>query len=162
MMTFDVTDPTLSWRSIEEQVIPEPQNQWVADPGSLTELLIRHSEKRFRVNVLSEAWQSLSCDVFSGVESDYWSRKVQLVGKGEVWVAAHTLIPKASISGVLEEVVMLGTKPLGGFLFEQPNLTRTRFECCEWAQGSWGRRSLFKLDEQEVLVAEFFLPALFN
>lgn len=88
-----------------------------------------------------------------------WSRKVVLMGNNTPWVAAHTLVPQECLHGKLAQIQRLQTKPLGAFLFSHANLVRAKLDVTSVA-GGWGRCSLFLLDWQPVLVAEFFLPAL--
>ena len=71
---------------------------------------------------------------------------------------AHTLVPQHSLVGKLKEILILDTKPLGEYLFQEKHLLRSTFEIINYESGLWGRRSLFFLYRKQVLVAEFFLP----
>lgn len=73
---------------------------------------------------------------------------------------AHTLIPEHSFESPLQEVLSLNVKPLGEYLFNQPNLIRTEMDVTAGNSDTWGRRSLFYLFGKPILVAEFFLPGL--
>lgn len=88
-----------------------------------------------------------------------WSRKVVLLGRGQPWVTAHTLVPASSLRGSLRRLRYLDEQPLGQFLFRQPSLRRGQLELAPTGEG-WGRRSLFYVEGKPLLVAEFFLPAL--
>lgn len=90
----------------------------------------------------------------------FWSRKVTLVGCGQPWVQAHTLIPAHSFESPLREVMSLNEKPLGEYLFNQPDLIRLEMDVTVVNSDTWGRRSLFYLFGKPILVAEFFLPSL--
>ncbi len=88
-----------------------------------------------------------------------WSRKVLLRCGETPWVAAHTLIPMSSMVGALKQLRSLRDRPLGEFLFQDPQLQRLQLEIAQ-SDELWGRRSLFYLRHKPILVAEFFLPAL--
>ena len=83
-----------------------------------------------------------------------------MFGNGEPWVFAHTLIPKHSLGGDLGDVILLGEKPLGEYLFSQRGLSRSEIEVTKVDEESWGRRSWFFLESKPVMVAEYFLPSL--
>lgn len=156
------------WRSIKQQ-FPKPDNQyapWLLAPGSLTKKLQSISDGSFFVSVLSEGWVYRSVPG-SGLSQNgpqkilMWSRRVLLGGHGENWVAAHSLIPVTTLHGANRQLIHLGNKPLGGFLFKQRGLTRGDTQICRY-KDCWGRRSLFFLDNKSLLVAEFFLPELIH
>lgn len=75
---------------------------------------------------------------------------------------AHTLVPEHSLFSPLKQVLELNTKPLGEYLFSHPDLIRTGLDITSYKGDSWARRSLFFLHSKPVMVAEFFLPALFE
>jgi chorismate lyase len=166
----DISDASLDWHQRgERQFSPsEAWSRWLFDPGSLTQLLIQKSGGDFRVQVRAEQWVSLpsselrSC--FGPLEDGhkFWSRKVALVGNGNVWVLAHTLIPEISLMSPLKRVLELNQKPLGEYLFSHPDLIRSGMEITQTPGGSWGRRSLFYLFGKPIMVAEFFLPAILD
>ena len=101
-------------------------------------------------------------------------REVALVCNGEIWVIARSIIPRRSLVGSCKHLSSLGNRPLGATLFKDPTLSRTLFEVCQlqvkqlpdfpWdtqkAQEAcfWGRRSVFRLRGQVLLVSEIFLP----
>jgi len=157
----------LRWRPIHQHPIrPDAAwRHWLLDAGSLTQRLIRLSEGDFRVHVLEERWQTVPVPRLKGVlpahllQQRMWSRKVILLGQGEPWVLAHSLVPQASLSGPLRWLPKLENRPLGAFLFRHKQLHRGVMELAP-AQDSWGRRSVFTLQGNPLLVAEFFLPAL--
>tara|TARA_R100000093_G_scaffold70585_2_gene44084 strand:- start:635 stop:964 length:330 start_codon:yes stop_codon:yes gene_type:complete len=99
-------------------------------------------------------------------------REVILMGKGEPWVFARSLLPLSSLKGRLRQLRHLNTRPLGGFLFRQPDLEREPMEISRLKPGQryvppslqrgetlWGRRSVFRLEGRPLLVSEVFLPA---
>ena len=71
----------------------------------------------------------------------------------------------------------LGTRPLGELLFADPSMRRETMEIAVLGRGTalyrlalrgvpvrptaiWGRRSVFRLDRQPLLVNEIFLPGI--
>ncbi|MGB4247034.1 MAG: chorismate lyase [Pseudohongiellaceae bacterium] len=159
----------LLWRSVS-QVLPRPNpvlQSWLLDPGSLTLRLKQQSAGQFRVVVIEEGWVKrqlpalLQCFPASVVRERMWSRRVLLQCGDTPWVAAHSLIPVSSMNGELKRLRHLHNKPLGEFLFRHPELRREQLEITRTAD-IWGRRSLFHLYGKPILVAEFFLPALFR
>ena len=156
------------WPVAGEAVTAMPANarDWLFDSGSLTARLKTLSEGKFAVEVVDESWlvfpelrfRSRFGPVAPGHR--FWSRRVVLLGNGVPWVFANTLIPTHSLCGDLEQIIRLGTRPLGEYLFSQPELSRSEIEIKEIAEQSWGRRSWFFLNAKPVLVAEYFLPAL--
>lgn len=150
------------------RVLPRPESvlqSWLLDPGSLTLRLKEQSAGQFRVVVLEEGWVKrqlpglLQCFPASVVREQMWSRRVLLQCGDTPWVAAHSLIPVSSMEGELKRLRHLHTRPLGEFLFRNPQLRRERLELTH-VESVWGRRSLFQLYGKPLLVAEFFLPAL--
>jgi chorismate--pyruvate lyase len=150
------------------QVVPRPQpllQSWLLDPGSLTSRLKALAGSRFNVRVLEECWirhtspSLLQCFEPHVARQRLWSRKVLLQCGDTPWVAAHSLIPVSSMQGPLKRLRRLDERPLGEFLFRDPALRRYQLELTHSAS-VWGRRSLFYLHDQPLLVAEFFLPAL--
>lgn len=139
---------------------------WLLDSGSLTARLKSLSDDDFAVSVSSESWEMLADDAFRArfgdvpVGQKFWSRKVILSGRGEDWIFAHTLVPESALDGELGEVLQLGRRPLGEWLFEQRGLQRSPIEICRLNEEVWARRSWFFVDGKPLLVAEFFLPAL--
>ncbi len=105
-------------------------------------------------------------------------REVYLKCADNLCVYARSVIPLCTLQGEHRRLKYLGNKPLGEYLFASPNLHR---ETIEWSKLSansallqslaqhlietdsqiWGRRSLFKIDKNPLIVSEFFLPHLF-
>jgi chorismate--pyruvate lyase len=164
----DIADPALQWKPLEHcWPKPDPQwRSWLLDPGSLTQILVKKSEGDFRVELIEEGWVNggsdalLDCLGPAMAKQEMWSRKVVLLGKGEPWVTAHTLVPRISLEGPLKSILELNDRPLGEFLFSHPELIRTGLELAAVPNGGWGRRSCFYLFDSPILVAEYFLPQL--
>lgn len=168
ILSPDISNTEFDWQPLaSHSMVPSAiLRQWLQDEGSLTKQLTALSANQFQVKLVSEAWVHLvQSDLLGqfgpvGQGHRFWSRKVLLLGKGEEWVAAHTLIPEHSFLSPLQQVMRLQSKPLGEFLFSHPDLLRSEMVFTPAAEQGWGRRSLFFLYQKPVMVAEFFLPAL--
>lgn len=158
------------------QAGPRLLRSWLMDQGSLTAKLVRASGGHFRVSVLSQELlrPRPSEQWILGLGAGRWAlvREVVLWGEGRPWVFARSLVPLTSLSGRLRQLRHLQTRPLGGFLFSQPDLERGAIElsCMPPGRSSvparlqgeqvlWGRRSVFRLDAKPLLVSEVFLPS---
>ncbi len=155
---------------------PRPLRAWLLDQGSLTAKLMHLSGGDFRVQVLRQtlARPRPSEQLLLGVPAGQWAlvREVALWGRSEPWVFARSLIPLTSLTGRLRQLRRLDSRPLGGFLFAQPDLVRGAMQISrigpqrayvpsELQQNTdlWGRRSVFELERKPLLVSEVFLPA---
>ena len=152
-----------------------PFHPWLLDPHSLTARLQTLSRDNFAVSVVDESWQDVTqpelLERFGRKEEEngraqFWSRKVVLTGCDEPWVVAHTLVPRVEGPssecglGALGEILSLGSRPLGEWLFAQADMTRSPIELCRVDKHTWGRRSVFFTAAGTVMVIELFLPAL--
>lgn len=153
--------------------------QWLFDSGSLTARLMDHCSGEFSVKVISIKRAAPTPDEIAALgmspRSHAIIREVHLCCNNEPLVYARTIIPVSSLRGALRGLALLGNKPLGVVLFSDKSMRRKPMEitsvkpghkCYAWSQSMrhatvWGRRSVFSLKQQELLVSEFFLPALF-
>lgn len=168
----DIADPRLQWTSIDalstDSGLDHAARAWLTAPGSLTRLLKASSAGQFRVEVQEEGQRTVdSLELraeFGPLAPDhgFWSRRVMLLGDEQPWVLAHTLLPAHSQLSPLAQVISLGSKPLGEFLFEHPQLHRGDMQVAHLQGRIWGRKSLFFLFGKPIMVAEFFLPALLS
>ncbi len=158
------------YRQVPNQVLAAPWRHWVLAPGSLTKRLILASGGDFRVQVRQQHWarpwpsEQRALGLAPGQLA--LVREVALLGQGEVWVEARTLIPATTLRGPRRRLANLGTTPLGAYLFKCRSMRRGPLQIAARPAGhdnlapAWGRRSLFYLAECPLLVSEFFLPAL--
>jgi len=155
--------PRQRWRRPPPATLPT----WLDEPGSLTARLVALAQGRFRVRVLAEGWarptpEERRCLGLHDREQA-WVREVMLLGDGQPWVRARSILPRASLVGVGRRLTRLGDRSLGGLLFRDPALRRGDIACaCLDMEGQpvWARRSKLMLRGHPVLVAEAFLPAL--
>ncbi len=160
---------------------PRELHPWLISKDSLTQRLIKISEGHFRVQLLAAGWQRPLHNErrLLGLGSDEYAfvRQVYLLGREQVWVYARSVIPRATAQGPLKSLTHLGTRPLGEVLFTNPRIRRGRLQIARIAPGQamyneasghgeltrspvWGRRSLFWLRHDPLLVSEIFLPAI--
>ena len=163
----------MKWQPLS-RVYPKPAaplREWLADRGSLTDRLIRHSDGEFRVGILRKHWGRCRPDESKALRIPphhrVLVREVILYGKQQPWVYARSILPACSLQHSLKYLGRLGNKPLGAVLFSDPFLQRSEIEitCLQpgdlpvsTTQVVWGRRSVFCLQHQLLLVSEIFLP----
>ncbi|RYU63123.1 chorismate lyase [Methylolobus aquaticus] len=169
---------TLSGLSAREH--PSLRN-WLQERGSLTRRLRALCGPSFRVAVLGEAWRQPfhgeAARLRSHPRRRVWTREVALLAGDRPLIVARSLMPHGMLRGRHAALIRLGQRPLGDWLFTNPDLTRLALEFArvqpeQWhglppladAGGTavWGRRALYRIGRQRLLVCEFFLPALFR
>lgn len=162
--------PWQAHSQLQHRVQPRALRQWLLDRGSLTERLIATSEGQFRVEVLQQQWGVASRDEAQllGLKPRQAAliREVILYGRQQPWVYARSVLPAKSLGHSLRHLKQLGNKPLGAVLFSDPTMQRGDIEIAQLEPGLlplvdspvWGRRSVFFLHKQPLLVSEIFLP----
>lgn len=161
--------------------IPADCLNWLLEPGSLTRRLVQAcGHHPFRVKLRAERYQYVTLDesralgVSNGIK--VLVREVQLLCDESPWVYARSLIPVTSLKGPLQRLKRQGSRSLGATLFADRTLRRGPLEirCVDAAEvpvemdgggkrvNVWGRRSVFHVQNQPLLVSEYFLPALFK
>ncbi|OOZ37349.1 chorismate--pyruvate lyase [Solemya velesiana gill symbiont] len=169
------------WRRLRHAQVPGSVYHWLKDTGSLTARLKGACHGGFRVRVLSQGWGKplYSERRLLGMRLGEQAivREVELLCGGAPWVFARTLIPASSLRGPARRLTMLGDRPLGEVLFSDPHMHRGATEVArlqprhplfhvataslkEQPGEIWGRRTLFHLSRQPLLVNEIFLPGL--
>lgn len=149
---------------------------WLFNQDSLTRRLTRLSDNGFSVTPLLEGWQPLRDDECAALglpaASEGWVREVYLRGHGDKWVFARSVAARSALQAGGLHMDELGTRSLGELLFSDPAFARGPLQICRYpaawlptadaAQGLWARRSLFSRGPLSVVVAEVFLPNLWN
>jgi len=104
-------------------------------------------------------------------------RQVHLMCGATPWVYARTIIPPQTFTRLSHRFTTLGARSLGAMLFSDPTLRRDQVEVAcltphdplyeratidldKKPDRMWGRRSIFWLGGNPLLVCEFFLPAI--
>lgn len=165
--------------------LPYRHRLWLLDSGSLSARLVRASDNHFRVQVLSQNWQSARLDEYRllGIKPGQRCliREVLLLCHEQPWVYARSVLPVTSLVGKLRHLRQFGTQPLGQLLFNTPGMQRNPFEIAQilpaqlppaarsmdrdnlklntQSEPAWGRRSRFTLYHKPLVVSEIFLPA---
>ncbi|WP_343047472.1 chorismate--pyruvate lyase family protein [Pseudomonas akapageensis] len=149
---------------------------WLFDQGSLTRRLTQLSADHFSVTPLHEGWAPLRDDECLALElppqSIGWVREVYLRGHGQPWVFARSVASRSALEQGGLNMDELGTRSLGELLFCDQAFTRRAIEACHYPatwlppeharEGLWARRSRFDRDGLSLLVAEVFLPAMWQ
>ena len=164
------------WRRFDSSQLPPATRHWLLDEGSLTAILQAACGNRLRVRVLRQAWQRPRASerraLGLGTHEVALVREVLLECAGEPWVFARSIMPAATLRGRLRHLRRFGERSLGALLFATRGLRREPFELARVAathrivpaalapaEPVWGRRSVFRVGGEPLLVAEFFLPA---
>ena len=156
--------------------LPTAVQSWTYETGSLTQRLRRTYGSAVKVDVLWQQWQTpfrteqqrlhLPARVHALV------REVLLHASGKPLILARTVIPQDTITFAHSNLAKLGTRPLGEVIFAYPKLARLQLDVCLVKQNAWlpatqdlagidqpvwGRRTVYGLQHQHLLVSEFFL-----
>lgn len=168
----------ITWHSADTPpaLLTPVQRQWLFDDGSLTRRLQALSADRFSVTPLHEGWQTLRDDECDALQidrgSEGWVREVYLRGADCPWVFARSVAARSALEGSGVDLAQLGSRSLGELLFSDSAFSRGELQACiypaAWlpaevrAPALWARRSCFCRGELGVLVAEVFLPTLWQ
>ena len=150
--------------------------EWLFHQDSLTRRLTALSADHFSVTPLFEGWQALRDDECIALElpahSIGWVREVYLRGHGQPWVFARSVASREALQQSGLHMDELGTRSLGELLFCDPAFERGPLQVCVYpavwlptadaAEDLWGRRSCFGRGPLKILVAEVFLPTLWQ
>ena len=150
--------------------------EWLFHPDSLTRRLTALSAGHFSVTPLFEGWQALRDDECAALDlpaaSVGWVREVYLLGHDQKWVFARSVAGRDALQQSGLHMDELGTRSLGELLFCDPAFARGTLQVCvypaTWLPAAdavadlWGRRSCFSRGPLKILVAEVFLPTLWQ
>jgi len=159
--------------------LPAELQSWLQETGSLTKRLRGLYGAQFGVSVLFHQHKPATideCRLLALPPAHYQLiREVLLHADGKPLVLARTILPAATIEVAHRNLSHLGSKPLGEVIFAYPDLERRQrqFSCAQtnvWSsslqaqlavnQATWGRRTVYAIHKQPLLVAEFFLPGI--
>jgi len=161
--------------------VPVALLDWLLDPASLTRRLQRTCKGEFRVVPVEQHWQRPMLNEAQALgvlpHERCFVREVRLLCDDQPWVFARTVIPVRTLTGPRRRLLRLGNKPLGAVLFadrsmvrsgieiarllpEQPLFVRATAGLSPLPTSIRGRRSVFFLNHQPLLVSEIFLPAI--
>lgn len=163
------------------QRLPANVQSWIFETGSLTQRLRSHYGNRFGVKILLQCWHKPFIDErqLLALPDHHYTliREVLLQADNVPLILARSIIPQATISVAHRNLSHLGTRPLGEVIFAYPNLQRRVLELTQvptqcWSQYSqanfplhqpiWGRRTVYAIPAEPLLVSEFFMPAVLD
>jgi len=161
--------------------MPAPVQSWVYEPGSLTRRLRDRYGAAFTVKLVFQYWRRpFHCErelLHLGCSHQALIREVILSANEKPLLLARTVIPRATLKGTQRILSRLGNRPLGEVIFSYPKLQRMEMDYSQlkplcWTndivhridikEPVWGRRTIYRIKESEMLVNEFFLPELIN
>ncbi|MEY1660760.1 chorismate--pyruvate lyase family protein [Isoalcanivorax beigongshangi] len=164
----------LHWQPAQQRRLPPLVRDWLLDTGSLTARLRRHG--RFAVRLLQEGISAPTATEarFAGLSARQHARirEVELLLDDQPMVYARSVLPLTSLTGANRVLGHMARRSLGWELFRLPMASRDavwitevdgeRLPHPQSGEQLWGRESLFRKRGQPILVAEFFLPALWT
>jgi chorismate lyase len=172
------TDP--NWKTNRpglRHTLPTDACSWIYEAGSLTKRLRCYYGDSFAVKILFHHWKPAflsECRQLHLPHQQYnLVREVLLHANDKPLILARTILPEKTIRVAKRNLSHLGTRPLGEVIFSYPDLQRLQLEVCElnptdWSnqlrnevaleQSIWGRRTVYAIKHQPMLVSEFFLP----
>ena len=163
--------------------MPHAMRDWLLDSASLTLRIKSYCQNNqlgcFSVRLLSQGMAIPSNDEVQRLKIK--NRRYALIREVVLYcgetplIYARTVIPVNTLTGPQRRLGHLGSRPLGEFLFAQPELQRDVMEIAQVKPGHqlydsalnciaqnpgyfWARRSVFRLGKKPLLVAEVFLP----
>jgi len=157
--------------------LPASVASWTYEPGSLTRRLRSHYGNAVKVRILYHRRLTPFLSerkLLQQPEHRYCLIREVLLHAGEVpLILARTIIPEQTIQAAHRTLSHLGTRPLGEVIFSYPDLERwelqvTRLAPSDWSPAAlawgaiaapvWGRRTVYAIMHQPLLVNEFFMP----
>ena len=166
--------PAPRWRPLAHLAAPAAVTDWLADDGSLTHRLRKHG--RFAVTPLRQMVAPPRHDEarLLGLRPRRAAliREVILTLDGEPAVFARSVLPLRTLTGANRVLGHMARRSLGAELFRRPKARRCEVWGAMFPPATlpvtvdqtpvWGRQSLFRKRGKPLLVAEVFLPGLFN
>ncbi len=160
-----------------KQTLPTNIHSWVYEKNSLTRRLKKTYGNDFAVEILFHRWKPAflsECDLLNLPHQQFnLIREVLLHANGRPLILARTILPENTIKIAKRNLSHLGTKPLGEVIFAYPKLERLDLHISHipyslWTDDLtkrvtiepfvWGRRTVYAIQKQKMLVSEFFMP----
>lgn len=172
------------WRnrgSLRRSAVSQEMRTWLFNDTSLTARLVANCKEVFRVEVLRQRYARVQRNEERLLNMPHRQRallrEVYLYCGAVRVVYARSIIPLSTLTGRQRQLAHLGERPLGGFLFSCPSMRRGQVQLAEIYPGNpvynramndlqqtsetlWGRRSVFRLQNKPLIVAEIFLPGI--
>lgn len=169
------------WRRglVVKSKLPIALQRWLLNNGSLTARLLALFQGDLKVEIISQYWGTPRTDEALAMaivpRAKVLIREVILHGGGQACIYARSILPYRSLTGHMRAMRKLDNRPLGAWLFSQPNMRRGPLTVASFQHNEvelpalvqqnhplWGRRSVFYIDDKPLLVSEIFLEPLFN
>ena len=153
----------------------DPHHRLLISQGSLTELIKARCRSDFSVRVLRHeirpATELTGHEMQLPTSAPVLYREVLLCDGSEARVFAASILPLSALTGRFAPLQELGARPLGHWIFSEPQLTRRQMHYTQLASDHAlfadirlpttlllrGRKTLFAGASKDFLVAEFFL-----
>lgn len=146
-------------------IVPRSWRTWLLDNGSLTIKLKRLGE--FKVKVLKTSFSRCTRSEARALgikpRQNVYIREVALYVNQQPIVYARSIIPRHTLLAGTRELLLLENRSIGEILFNHNFMQR---EAIQVKQGlmnnetTWARRSIFKLNNNPLLISEFFTKAI--
>jgi chorismate lyase len=159
--------------------LPEAVQSWTYEAGSLTQRLRDFYGNAITVSILFHQWRTPYLSERRQLQLPQHRygliREVMLHTNGKPLLLARTIIPEETIKVAHRNLAHLGSRPLGEVIFSYPDLERITMDFTMtppaiWSpqarqkstidQDIWGRRTVYAIHKQPMLVSEFFLPEI--
>lgn len=170
-----------SWLTDVDISLSEVEKYWLIRPGALTSGLRQVGE--FSIKVLNEYIAYVKEDeayhLNLKVNDIVWVREIVMSTNAHMAVYARSLTRLSASKDVWKGIRVLNTRPLADILYNDPAISRSRFETTkltndlsltqslsqypELPQGEFlARRSTFFQDNEGLMVNEVFLPGFWQ
>ncbi len=166
--------------NIDVNLIPEKILPWIIDEQSMTQAM-RRVCKNMTINVLSQQWckPTLSEILYLQLDpsQDATIREIEMLGDGEVWVYARTILPPKLVYGQYRDLFLqLGRRSIGDILYSHEDVKRFDIEVAHLTSiipgyesmrrynggvtDMWTRRAKFHLFDCDLSVSEVIFPTI--
>lgn len=149
-------------------LVPEFWSDWLFDTGSLTARLVALRPGGFEVVPTRQFYGHPTTieqqELGLQAQQTVWVREVILKLNKLPVVYARTAIPLTTLTGAEKQLLRLGSRSLGNYLFNQPHLKRGQLLASRCQKNDlgllWSRRSVFYLGKKGLMVSEAFTEHL--
>lgn len=159
----------LALTPMPHSLLPVPWRNWLLDKGSLTLNLKNLAPGRFSVKLLNSLFTRASLSEANALNIPprqmVYVREVALCIDEKPVVLARSVIPRTTLTGAEQQLLLLNNKPLGEYLFTHKKMARSNVEVKQGYADQrpvWARRSIFRLNNKPLLVNEYFLAELLH
>jgi chorismate--pyruvate lyase len=162
--------------------LTDNQRSWLSEPHSLTKRLQAFTQEEIQLQLIQACFDDAIDEEYQALtishETRVWVREIYWKYREKIWMYARAIIPESTLS-VGTPLNTISEKPLGSFLFQDPNLLRHPFEYAKLSNTHFyfqkivscvvenenfllARRSIFIYYQKPLLLTEVFLPDFFE